>query len=204
MFDFLFSNYNNTPSLNIFIEFMCFILGVLSVWYARKQSILVYPTGLISTSLTVYLLFLTNDIGNMIVNIYFSLMSLYGWYNWHYGKTEGESKLLVSRLNFKQKILGTILGVFTFVLVWFIYKVFSIKFDTLTYLDLFTTSVFFTAMWYMALKKVESWVLWVIGNLIVIPLFAYRELLLLSLQYLILTILAITAFIEWNRKVKIK
>lgn len=200
MFDFLIENYNSAS--NILLEFICFILGILSVWYARKQNILVYPTGLISTSITVYLLYLTHDIGNMLVNAYFSIMSIYGWYNWKFGKTNGEANLLISKTNTKQKLVGILLAVFTFILVYIIYVYFDLDIDNLTYIDLFTTAIFFTAMWYMALKKVESWVLWTIGNLIVIPLFAYRNLILLSLQYTILTFLAISAYFEWKKVLK--
>lgn len=200
MFDFLIENYNSAS--NILLEFICFILGILSVWYARKQNILVYATGLISTSITVYLLYLTHDIGNMLVNAYFSIMSIYGWYNWKFGKTNGEANLLISKTNTKQKLVGILLAVFTFILVYIIYVYFDLDIDNLTYIDLFTTAIFFTAMWYMALKKVESWVLWTIGNLIVIPLFAYRNLILLSLQYTILTFLAISAYFEWKKVLK--
>lgn len=204
MSDFIIENFNSNNSINIILELICLVLGILSVWFARKQNILVYPTGLVSTLITVYLLYLTHDIGNMLVNAYFSVMSIYGWYNWSYNKTDGESDLKVTKTTTKQKIIGLIIGIFTFVLVYIIYKVFGLHIDTITYVDLFTTAVFFTAMWYMALKKVESWILWTIGNVIIIPLFAYRDLLLLSLQYIILTFLAISAYIEWNKMLKNK
>ncbi|UYW00820.1 nicotinamide riboside transporter PnuC [Flavobacterium agricola] len=202
MLDFLTAPYINTPWFYIVLELIAFFLGVLSVWYARKENILVFPTGLISTIIVVYLLYQTHDIGNMLVNLYFSAMSIFGWYNWKFGKTNEENSLKISKTNLKQRILGLAMGLFTFVLVYVIYTIFGIEITTITYLDLFTTAVFFTAMWYMALKKLESWLLWTIGNIIVIPLFIYRDLILLALQYVILTYLAVMAYLEWKKTFK--
>ena len=202
MLNFLTNIYAQTPLLNIVLELLSFILGILSVWYARKENILVFPTGLISTIIASYLLYLTDDLGNMFVNAYFSVMSLFGWYNWSFGKTNGEENLKISTTTAKQRIQGIAIGVFTFIFVYLIYQFFNIAITKITYVDLITTAIFFTAMWYMALKKLESWILWTIGNIIVIPLFVYRDLILLSLQYSILTYLAITAYLEWKKNIQ--
>jgi nicotinamide mononucleotide transporter len=61
------------------------------------------------------------------------------------------------------------------------------------------SGIFFTGMWYMANKKIENWTLWIIGDIIVTPLYAYRGLGMLALQYLIFTILAISAYLEWRK-----
>jgi len=203
MLDFLLTSLNQTSGINFLLEFLCFILGILSVWYARKENILVYPTGLISTGITVYLLYLTNDVGNMLVNAYFSVMSIYGWYNWKYSKSDGNESLKISRTSTKQKVLGIVIGIFTFILVYIIYMLFNIKITILTFIDLLTTAIFFVAMWYMALKKVESWVLWTLGNVMIVPLFVSRDLKLLSLQYIILTFLAISSYLRWRKMSKI-
>lgn len=203
MLDFLLTSLNQTSGINFLLEFLCFILGILSVWYARKENILVYPTGLISTGITVYLLYLTNDVGNMLVNAYFSVMSIYGWYNWKYSKSDGNESLKISRTSTKQKVLGIVIGIFTFILVYIIYMLFNIKITILTFIDLLTTAIFFVAMWYMALKKVESWVLWTLGNVMIVPLFVFRDLKLLSLQYIILTFLAISSYLRWRKMSKI-
>ncbi len=190
-----------TANYQFILELVCFVLGILSVWYARKENILVYPTGLFSTIITVYLLYISKDLGNMLVNIYFSFMSIYGWYNWKFGKTDNENVLKISTTSNKDKILGIILMILTSVLVYFIYQYLEYKITGDTYLDIFTTSVFFTAMWYMANKKLESWVLWIIGNTLVVPLYFYKEWYLLAIQYIIFTILAVLAFRDWKKSV---
>ena len=87
----------------------------------------------------------------------------------------------------------------TIVVIYVAYKGFGYEIKTENYLDIITAGIFFTAMWYMALKKIENWTLWIIGDLIAIPIFAYRGLGMLSLQYLIFTILAIQAYLEWRK-----
>ena len=201
MIDFFLNAYKNASTTQILLEFIAFVFGILSVWFARKENILVYPTGLIATIITTYLLFIAGYLGDMMINIYFSIMSIYGWYNW--SRTNlGKQILPISRTNTKQKTIGIILFLITIIVVFCIYIYFDYKIKTENYFDILASGIFFTAMWYMALKKIENWILWIIGNLIVIPLYAYRELGMLSLQYIIFTILAISAYLEWKKLLK--
>jgi nicotinamide mononucleotide transporter len=128
-------------------------------------------------------------------------MSIYGWYNWSKSKTE-EDNLPISRTNDKEKIIGIILFLITIFVVFNIYKYFNYTIKTDNYFDILAAGIFFTAMWYMANKKIENWTLWTIGNIIVVPLYAYRHLGMLSLQYIVFTILAISAYIEWRKILK--
>lgn len=201
MIDFFLNAYKDASTTQILLEFIAFVFGILSVWFARKENILVYPTGLIATIITTYLLFIASYLGDMMINIYFSIMSIYGWYNW--SRTNlGKQILPISRTNNKQKTIGIILFIITIIVVFCIYIYFDYKIKIENYFDILASGIFFTAMWYMALKKIENWILWIIGNLIVIPLYAYRELGMLSLQYIIFTILAISAYLEWKKLLK--
>ena len=198
MLDFFLNTYKNATLTQIVLEINVFIFGISSVWFARKENILVYPTGLIATMITSYLLFQADYLGDMMVNIYFSIVSIYGWVNWS-KKTNRKKALMISRTNRKQKIIGFALFFITIFVVFgiYIYFDYEIKFDS--YIDIFTSGIFFVAMWFMALKKIENWTLWILGDLIVVPLYAYRGLGMLSLQYLIFTILAISAYLEWKK-----
>ena len=201
MIDFFLNAYKDASTTQILLEFIAFVFGILSVWFARKENILVYPTGLIATIITTYLLFIAGYLGDMMINIYFSIMSVYGWYSW--SRTNlGKQILPISRTNNKQKTIGIILFLITIIVVFCIYIYFDYEIKTENYFDILAAGIFFTAMWYMALKKIENWILWIIGNLIVIPLYAYRELGMLSLQYIIFTILAISAYLEWKKLLK--
>ncbi|GAA4057140.1 nicotinamide riboside transporter PnuC [Flavobacterium chungnamense] len=196
MLDFLISQYKNATSLQIILESFAFVFGILSVYFAKKENIWVYPTGLISTIITVYLLYQAKYFGDMTMNFYYSIMSIYGWYKW--ASKDNEPELEITRTSRNEKIIGVGLFILTMIITYLVYLFFDYKLEIPNYIDIFTSGIFFTAMWYMALKKIENWTLWIIGDLIAVPLFAHRGLGMLSLQYLIFTILAILAYIQWK------
>ncbi|MFT3793581.1 nicotinamide riboside transporter PnuC [Flavobacterium sp.] len=198
MIDFFLASYKDTPWLVIVLEAITFFFGIASVYYAKKENILVYPTGLIATTITVYLFYRTNYIGDMVVNFYYSVMSIYGWYLWA-KKKDGSPIVQVSRTNTVEKLTGIGVFLFTIIVIFAIYKVFGYEIKTDNYIDIFVSGLFFTAMWFMALKKIENWTLWIIGDLIAVPLYAYRGYGILAVEYIAFTILAILAYIEWRK-----
>ncbi len=198
MIDFFLNAYKNTSATQILLEFSAFLFGIWSVWLAKKVNILVYPTGLIATIITTYLLYLAGYLGDMILNGYFSIMSLYGWYQWS-KKNQNAEITAISRTDFKEKIIGIVLFFITIFVVFAVYKLTHYEIKKDNYIDILASGIFFTGMWYMALKKIENWTLWIIGDIIVVPLYAYRGLGMLSLQYLIFTILAVSAYLEWKK-----
>ena len=197
LIDFFLDTYKTAPVFQIVLEAIAFFFGIISVYFAKKQNIWVYPTGLIATTITVYLLYVAGYFGDMAVNFYYSLMSLYGWYLWSRKKDGGSRP--ITRTSGSEKLIGVGMFLLTIVVIYVAYKGFGYEIKTENYLDIITAGIFFTAMWYMALKKIENWTLWIIGDLIAIPIFAYRGLGMLSLQYLIFTILAIQAYLEWRK-----
>ena len=196
MIDFFLNAYKNTSNFQIFLEFIAFVFGILSVWFAKKENILVYPTGIISTVITVYILYKAQYFGDMTMNFYYSIMSIYGWIMWT--KSKNQTELEITNTNIKERLIGVGLFFLTMIITYLVYKFFEYKLEIPNYIDIFTSGIFFTAMWYMAIKKIENWLLWIIGDLIALPLFAYRGLGMLSMQYIIFTILAISAYLEWK------
>ena len=198
LYDFFLEAYSTYSKLDIGLEFLAFSFGIISVIYAKKENILVYPTGIICTVITVYLLYKAQYFGDMMMNIYYSLMSIYGWWNWSRIQND---KYLLKITRFSKNDLG--LTVFLFLLtVTITYAVYIFNLTEIkipNYIDIFTSGIFFTAMWLMANKKLESWVFWIIGDVITVPLYAYRGLGMLSLQYIIFTVLAIQGYIEWKK-----
>jgi nicotinamide mononucleotide transporter len=196
--NFFINAYKEAPTYLIILEAIAFVFGIMSVWYAKKANILVYPTGIICTIITVYILYVSEFFGDMMMNFYYSAMSIYGWWNWSRKK---DDKLVVpiSRTNQKEKIIGVMLFVITMIVTYMVYKAYDYELQIANYIDVITSGIFFTAMWYMANKKLENWTLWIIADVITIPLYAYRGLGMLSLQYLVFTILAIQGYIEWKK-----
>ncbi len=199
IFDFFLEAYRNASTSFIILEAIAFVFGIASVVYAKKANILVYPTGLIATAITVCLLYKAGYFGDMMMNFYYSIMSIYGWWNW--ARRKGNAPLVpISRTNPKEKLVGFGMFLLTMMVTYGVYKAFGSEVKTENLIDIFTSGIFFTAMWYMANKKLENWTLWILGDVITVPLYAYRGLGMLSLQYLIFTILAIQGYIAWKKR----
>ncbi|MEZ4858479.1 MAG: nicotinamide riboside transporter PnuC [Flavobacteriaceae bacterium] len=198
IFDFFLDAYKNASTLDIILEILVFVFGIASVWYAKKENIWVYPTGLIATVITVYLLYKAQYFGDMMMNFYYSVMSVYGWWNWS-RKKDTKVVVPISRTNLKEKVIGFGLFIMTMVVTYLVYRGFGYQIEMANYFDIFTSGIFFTAMWYMAIKKIENWTLWIFADIITVPLYAYRGLGMLSLQYLIFTILAIQGYLAWKK-----
>ncbi|WP_303318896.1 nicotinamide riboside transporter PnuC [Flavivirga abyssicola] len=200
IFDFFLNSYRDKEAYIIVLEAIVLVTGIASVWYAKKENILVYPTGLIATIISVYILLKDQLYGDMMMNFYFSIMSVYGWWNW--SRTKNNKKVVrISRTNTSEKIIGFVLFVLTMGVTYIVYKSSGIQISISNYIDIFTSGMFFTGMWYMARKKIENWTLWIIADIITVPLYAYRGWGMLSFQYLIFTVLAIQAYILWKKSI---
>jgi len=188
------------------LEFTAVIFGILSVWFAKKEHILVYPTGIISVLIYVYILALPSvqlyaDAG---INFFYFLMSVYGWVQW----TKKDDKQETRNINMSDKKDRLMSGItFLVSLTAIIFLLRWLKADdtnywstNLPYIDSFTTAVFIVAMLLMAFKKVEHWIFWIIGNIISIPLYMYKGLLFTGVQFIVFLILAVMGYAEWKRK----
>ena len=196
--DFFIESYSSKSYSMIILEIIAFLFGIISVVYAKKENILVYPTGIICTVITVYILLKAQYFGDMMMNIYYSSMSLYGWWNWNRLKNDN-SRIEITYTSFKERITALVLFVLTIIVTYTVYIFNITTIELVNYIDIFTSGISFVAMWFMANKKIESWIFWIVGDLITIPLYAYRGLGMLSLQYLIFTILAIQGYNQWKK-----
>ncbi|WP_405400600.1 nicotinamide riboside transporter PnuC [Maribacter sp. Asnod2-G09] len=198
IFDYLFGQYSDYDTLDIILEIVAVIFGLLSVWFSKQNKILVYPTGLVSTSIFVYLLLKWGLLGDMMINAYYFIMSLYGWYIWT-RKVDAEHYTPITRVTRKENITSVFIFIGTIIFVFTVYQVFD-KWNSWTaYVDTITTAVFFVGMWLMAKRKVENWIYWIIGDLISIPLYFYKGFTFTSFQYLIFTILAFYGYNAWKK-----
>lgn len=198
MIEFLFAQYKDYPNYLIALELVAVVFGVISVLYARKNNILVYPTGLISTILYVYILFEFQLYGDLIINFYYTIMSFLGWYLWAKTK-DGNDEFPISTISRKEFVISSLIFLITLTFVALIYYFFD-KFTHWTaYVDALTTGLFFVGMWLMAKRKIENWILWIIADAISIPLYFYKGLTFSSFQFILFTIIAILGYKEWKR-----
>ena len=199
VYDFFLSSYSDYSRVDIVLEFLAFWFGIISVVFAKKQNILVYPTGIICTIITMYLMYKVSLLGHILVNLLYTIISFFGWWNW---SRRENNDLVVKVSKFTSNDLTKSLLIFFFIVfvAYFAHDFFATNFEgQIKELDILTSGIFVTAMWLMANKKLENWILWIIGNIITIPLYLSSDKIILSIQYVIFTILAIQAYIEWKK-----
>ena len=197
IFDLLFEQYSQYQTKDIVLEIIAVVFGLLSVWYSKNNNILVFPTGMISTAIFIYLLYKWVLLGDMMINAYYFLMSIYGWFIWT--RKENNSVTPISRVTNNEKKIGIIIFLSSLVFVYLIYVYFD-KWGTITsYVDNITTAIFFVGMWLMAKRKIENLIFWIIADIISIPLYFYKGLTFTTLQYLIFTFIAIAGYYSWKK-----
>ena len=198
LFDFLFSQYSGYNTLDIVLELVAGAFTIASVVYSKKNNVLVFPTGMICTAIFVYLLLKWGLLGDMIINGYYFIMSIYGWHLWT-RKKDGKTVIPISKTTKKQHLISLGIFIITFVFVFIVYAAFD-KFNHWSaYLDTVTTALFFVAMWLMAKRKIENWIYWIIGDIITVPLYFYKGLTFSSILYFVLTIIAIYGYLAWKK-----
>ncbi|MDO5615692.1 MAG: nicotinamide riboside transporter PnuC [Cruoricaptor ignavus] len=205
--------YESYELYQILLELVATTFGLLSVFFSIRKNIWVYPTGIISTVLYVYILFVFGLFGDMMINVYYTVMSIYGWILWS-KNSQDHIHVEVAWAKKKDWLIAGFLFVLSLGLVTLVYYYkpfvdnrFSMQdvvlglyhLDWANWLDVLTTSIFLVGMWLMAKRKIENWLFWIVGNLICIPMFLYKGLGITSLQFFIFTIMAIIGFLQWRK-----
>ena len=205
--------YESYDTFQIALEAIATIFGILSVYFSIKKNIWVYPTGIVSTALYVYILFNFGLLGDMMINFYYTVMSIYGWILWS-KSSEDHIHVEVSWATKKEWIFSGILFFISLILVTIVYYYkpfidnhFSMKnvqlglyhLDWANWLDVFTTAIFLVGMWLMAKRKIENWIFWIVGDLICIPMMIYKGLGITSIQYMVFTAMAFVGYFEWKK-----
>ena len=198
VFTFFFEQYASYETIDIVLEIIAVVFGFLSVWFSKQNKIWVFPTGMISTSIFVYLLLKWSLLGDMMINGYYFIMSVYGWYVWT-RKIDDTQVTPISKINFKEKKISVAIFFATLLFVFVIYKTFDKWSDWVAYADTITTAIFFVGMWLMAKRKIENWIFWIIGDIISVPLYLYKGFTFTSFQYLGFTFIAIFGYLAWKK-----
>lgn len=198
IFDFFFSQYQDYSTLDTTLEIIAVIFGFLSVWFSKQNKIWVFPTGMISTSIFVYLLLKWELLGDMMINVYYFIMSIYGWYIWT-RKVDDSHVTQISTTTNKEKQTSLLIFLATILFVYVVYNYFDKWTSWVAYIDTFTTAIFFVGMWLMAKRKVENWLFWIVGDIISIPLYFYKGFTFTSFQYLGFTFIAIFGYLAWKK-----
>lgn len=181
------------------LEGIAVFFGITSVFYSIKKKILVFPTGMISTLIYVYICLKFKLYADMGINAYYFGMSIYGWYLWSRPQN-GKDELKVTWLDKSGIIRSVFLLLGSYLVLYLVLANFTDS--DVPYWDSFTTSSAFVGMWLMAKKKVENWIAWIITDIASVPLYLYKGLFLTSFQFLFFTVLAIIGLVSWIKATK--
>ena len=184
------------------LEYIAAIAGIVSVWFSKKENILVYPVGLINTCFYTYLSFKYDLIGESAVNLYYTLVSLYGWFLWARKDVQHKPVIHISFSNRKQWRMQLTFFTVLYLLIFLVLTHLKRYFypGVIPWADAFASATAFTGMWLMAQKKVESWYWWIATNIASVPLYFIKDLKVTSIYYAILLVLAFLGLSEWKKK----
>lgn len=215
VYDLFIKPYESYTAAQIILEASGALFGTLSVYFSIKKNIWVYPTGIISTLIYVYILFNFGLLGDCLINVYYTVMSVYGWILWS-KNSKDHIHVEVTWATKKEWIYAGILFILSLAFVTFIYYckpyidnlesnyLGLYHLDWANWMDIFTTSIFLVGMWFMAKQRIENWIFWIIGDLICIPMMIFKGLGITSVQYLVFTIMAILGYLNWKKSLKEK
>lgn len=196
--DWLFSQYAEVPTNIVILELTAIFFGIVSAWFSKLNNILIYPTGIISTAIFVYLLAVYSLLGDLIINAYYFSMSVYGWYFWT-RKIDDTHYIPITKMDKKEVSIASAIFVGTLIFIFIIYQIFDKWEDWTAYVDTLTTAIFFVAMWLLARKKIENWIFLLVGNFISIPLYFYKGLVFTSFQFILFVFISIYGYKAWKK-----
>ena len=184
------------------LEFIAVITGILSVWLAKKENVWLYPIGIISVVLWIYLCWIGKLFGQSLINFFFLGMKVYGWYNWLRRDENNQPNVVIKSSTKNQNILLVIFSIVFSVVVF--YLLLPIQEDNalieFVLIEAVITALNFVAMWLMAWKRIEHWLLWIVGDIMCIPLFIHKYYPLGVLQFLVFIVIAYLGYKEWKLK----
>ena len=187
------------------LEFIAVLAGIASVWFSKKEQVLVYPVGLINTTIFVYLSFKGHLLGEASVNIYYTVMSVYGWWSWT-RKNDQQQTILQIQFSSSKEVLQQLLFFAAFYVVLYTALYFSktsFAPGAIPWADALSSAAAYTGMWLMAKKKVESWYYWIATNIFSIPLYFVKGYVFTSVQFAVLLALAVAGLIAWRKKAQV-
>jgi len=186
------------------IEFIAVVLGIVSVYFSQKANIWVYPTGIINTVIFIYISLKGHLLGEASVNIFYTIMSIYGWILWVKKDESNKTVLLIKYSSAKEWTLHLLFFGVLYTLIYFALSYLKKQFapGAIPAADAFASASAYTGMLLMARKKVESWIWWIITNIASIPLYFIKGYVFTSFQFVVLLIMAFVGLVSWHKKAR--
>ncbi|MEC8459719.1 MAG: nicotinamide riboside transporter PnuC [Bacteroidota bacterium] len=187
-----------------YFEVIAVLTGILSVWLTRKENVILYPVGICSVSIWIYLCWIGDLFGQSIINFFFLLMNLFGWYNWQLKDDSQKLKIQIKNNNNSENLMVIIASIILSAIVFVVIIQFQKEDASLFYviLESIITGLNFTAKWLMAWPRIVHWYLWIIGDIMCIPLFVFKNYTLGVIQFAIFIVIAYQGLKDWKIKLQ--
>jgi len=179
----------------VVLEWMAAVITALSVYLAARENIWNWPTAIVSVAMYIIVYVRAGLYSDAGLQGFFLVMSVYGWYQWLYGG-ESHSQLAVTRASVRVWLWCACLGV----AFWFLdgFAMSRLKGVAFPFIDAGTTTVSLIAQWMMTRKILETWILWILVNLVYVPVLLIKGLYPTAGLYSVLLLLAIKGLVDWR------
>lgn len=186
------------------LEYIAVLAGIVSVWFSRLENSWVYPTGLVNTIIYIFLSMKGHLYGEASVNLYYTIMSIYGWLLWVKKDAAKQHVVVIKESTGKEWIHQLLFFAAFYIAIFGALTWMKKEFapEAIPWADAFASATAYTGMWLMARKKVESWYWWIATNIASIPLYFVKQYVFTSVYYLVLLVMAVAGLIEWKRRAR--
>lgn len=187
--------------INNSIEIAAAFLGILYIFLSITRNIFLWPIGLLTSAMYVYVFFISKFYADMGLQVYYVIISIYGWYLWLNGRQGTEKKNpTVIRASRKLIIVLLFITIAQFFVIGYILDYYTDS--SIPYWDALTTSASITATWMLARKIIDHWIVWVIVDIISLGLYVYKQLYPTAILFVVYTVMAVIGYIEWKKELE--
>ena len=180
-----------------YIEVFGAITGLIYIYFSIRQSIWLWLTGIITSAIYIYVYFSSKFYADMSLQVYYLVISIYGWIYWYRGKENNKKNLPVRKTPFKTAVILLIITALIFFFMGYFLDIYTDS--PLPYWDAFTTALSITATFMLTRKFIEQWLMWIVIDAVSAALYFYKGLYATVILFIVYTILAVVGFIQWQR-----
>ncbi|WP_321306556.1 nicotinamide riboside transporter PnuC [Marinifilum fragile] len=179
------------------VEIIGTISGLLFLYLEIKQNKWLWPVGLLTSVMYIYVFFVAKLYADMSLQFYYVFISIYGWVLWSRGANKSDDQLPVVRLS--RALFLTLFGASMLIYVFIAYILVSFTDASIPYWDAFTTALSIVATWMLARKILEQWLVWVVVNAVSMGLYIYKGLYPTTVLFFFYTVLALVGYLQWKK-----